>query len=175
MNLSSLTDAIAAPLVIIPLCNGIRFTVGEFSPDLLQGSDIMKKLTFMFIAAAAFALTACGGKGESSAAAIAAGEPSQRIDYFASHGWEVEEVSEQSVTIPHSFSAVYEEYALMQDRQGLPLRKYAGRNARLFTYEVKNYSPDSKKMLAELLVCDNTAVASMVYSEDSGSIKMPVS
>ena len=87
----------------------------------------------------------------------------------------MEEISERAVTIPSDFSAVYEEYALMQDRQGLPLRKYAGRNAKLFIYEVKNYSPDSKKMLAELLVCDDTAVASMVYSEDSGSIKLPVS
>ena len=135
----------------------------------------MKKLTFMFIAAAAFALTACSGRGDSSEAAIPAGESSQRIDYFASHGWEVEEISERTVTIPTEFSSVYEEYALMQDRQGLPLRKYAGRNAKLFVYEVKNYSPDSKKMLAELLVCDDTAVASMVYSEDSGSIKLPVS
>lgn len=135
----------------------------------------MKKLTFMLIAAAAFALTACGSRKDISEAVIAAGEPSQRIDYFASHGWEVEEISERCVTIPESFSSVYEEYALMQDKQGLPLRRYAGRNARLFVYEVKNYSPQNKKMLAELLVCDNTAVASMVYSEDSGSIKMPVS
>ena len=134
----------------------------------------MKKLTFMFITAAAFALTACGSRKNISEAVIAAGEPSQRIDYFASHGWEVEEISEKAVTIPSDFSEVYEEYAVIQDRQGLPLRKYAGRNAKLFTYAIKNYSPDSKKMLAELLVCDNTAVASMVYSEDSGSIRMPV-
>ena len=67
----------------------------------------MKKLTFMFIAAAAFALTACGGKGESSAAAIAAGEPSQRIDYFASHGWEVEEVSEQYRNYPPRIFPLY--------------------------------------------------------------------
>ena len=134
----------------------------------------MKKMIFM-AAAAAFALAACTANDDTSAVSIAAENAAQRIDYFASHGWEVEEISERAVTIPSDFSAVYEEYALMQDKQGLPLRRYAGRNARLFVYEVKNYSPQNKKMLAELLVCDNTAVASMVYSEDSGSIKMPVS
>jgi hypothetical protein len=134
----------------------------------------MRKIIFM-AAAAAFALAACTANDDTSAVSIAAKNAAQRISYFASHGWEVEEISERCVTIPESFSSVYEEYALMQDKQGLPLRRYAGRNARLFVYEVKNYSPQNKKMLAELLVCDNTAVASMVYSEDSGSIKMPVS
>ncbi len=106
---------------------------------------------------------------------MTAGDVSARIGYFASHGWEVEEISEKTVTIPAEFSGAYEEYALIQDRQGLPLRGYAGRNARLFVYEVKNYSPESRKMLAELLVCDDTAVASAVYSEDGVSLIMPVS
>lgn len=134
----------------------------------------MRKTIFM-AAAAAFALASCSTREPNTVSAVAAESAAQRISYFASHGWEVEEISERYVTIPENFSAVYEEYALMQDKQGLPLRRYAGRNARLFVYEVKNYSPQNKKMLAELLVCDNTAVASMVYSEDSGSIRMPVS
>ena len=134
----------------------------------------MNKLMFAMISAAAFALTACGRK-ESQTSVTAAGDISQRIGYFASHGWEVEEISEKNVDIPAVFSGIYEEYALMQDKQGLPLRSYAGRNAKLFVYEVKNYSPNGLKMLAELLVCDDKAVASMVYSEDGGSLKMPVS
>lgn len=105
---------------------------------------------------------------------VAASSVSERIEYFALHGWEVEEIGSKSVTIPTDFSQVYEEYALIQDKQGMPLREYAGENAQLYLYEVKNYSPESKNMLAELLVCDNTAVASMVYSEDGGSLKMPV-
>lgn len=107
--------------------------------------------------------------------AVAAASVAQRLDYFASHGWEVEEIGAKNVTIPEDFSTVYEEYASLQDKQGMPLREYVGRNAQLYVYEVKNYSPESRKMLAELLVCDDTAIASMVYSEDGGSIKMSVS
>lgn len=135
----------------------------------------MKKMYFTALAAAVFALTACGSEKRPSRPAVAAGDPSQRIGYFASHGWEVEEISESTVTIPAVFSGAYEEYALMQDRQGLPLREYAGREARLYVYKVKKYSPESRKMLAELLVCDDTAVASQIYSEDGGSITVPVS
>ena len=68
----------------------------------------MKKMIFM-AAAAAFALAACSGRDDISVSGIAVGDVSQRIGYFASHGWEVEEISEKTITIPESFSDVYEE------------------------------------------------------------------
>lgn len=108
-------------------------------------------------------------------AVVSAAAESDRIGYFASHGWEVEEIAGKDIIIPEEFSSAYEEYAVLQDKQGLPLREYAGRNGRLYVYEVKNYSPESRKMLAELLVCDDTAVASMVYSDDGGSLRLAVS
>ena len=135
----------------------------------------MKKLTFMVIAATAFALTACGKKEYIPIVGVDAGDVSARISYFASHGWEAEEISERDITVPAVFSDTYLEYVRMQDKQGLPLRKYAGRAAKLFVYEIKNYSPDNMKMLAELIVCDDTAAASMIYSEDGVSLRMPVS
>lgn len=141
----------------------------------------MKKLSFIvFAAAAASVLTvlilkADRGSDIPASPPIAASDVGERMDYFASHGWEVEEIDERSITIPVDFTQIYEEYAAIQDKQGLPLREYAGKNAKLYVYKVKNYSPESRNMLAELLVCDNTAVASMVYSEDGGKLKMSVS
>jgi len=106
---------------------------------------------------------------------VPAASAEQRTEYFALHGWEAEEIAEKKVIIPEDFSGIYEDYAAMQDKQGLPLRKYGGKNAVLYIYEIKNYSPRSCKMLAELLVCDNIAVASMVYSDDKGSVRLAVS
>lgn len=141
----------------------------------------MKKFTFLIISAtvltaAIFIAPERESSGDSeNTVEIAASNAGERIDYFASHGWEVEEIAGKNVTIPSEFSDVYEDYARIQDGQGLPLREYAGCSATLYVYNVKNYSPDNKKMLAELLVCDNKAVASMVYSEDGGSISCAVS
>lgn len=141
----------------------------------------MKKLSFLiFAAAAASVMTVLILKADKTpdipaSPPVSASDVAERMDYFASHGWEVEEIGEKSITIPTDFSQVYEEYAAIQDKQGLPLREYAGKNAKLYVYKVKNYSPESRNMLAELLVCDNTAVASMVYSEDGGKLKMSVS
>ena len=107
--------------------------------------------------------------------AVKAASLSERMEYFASHGWEVEELYSQQIEVPQKFDTAYDEYVQMQDKQGLPLRKYAGKAATLYVYEVKNYSPDDKKMLAELLVSDNIAIASMVYCEDCGSLRLSVS
>lgn len=134
----------------------------------------MNKLLTAVLSSAALALTACGRK-ETAAPVTAAADADQRIGYFASHGWEAVEISERDITIPTEFSDTYAEYVRMQDKQGLPLRKYTGRAAKLFVYEIKNYSPDNMKMLAELIVCDDTAAASMIYSEDGVSLRMPVS
>ncbi len=98
-----------------------------------------------------------------------ASDAEHRSAYFASHGWEVEELSVKDITIPTEFSGAYEEYAVIQDKQGLPLREYAGREAKIYTYSVKNYAPDNRDMYAELLVCDDTAIASVVYGDGSNS------
>ena len=142
----------------------------------------MKKRVFILAAvtaaAAVLIITAEHKKSvtdSESPEAPPAANVTERMDYFALHGWEVEEVAAKDIVIPEEFSSAYEEYVRMQDKQGLQLRKYVGRNAKLYVYDIKNYSPDSRKMLAELLVCDDIAVASMVYSEDGGSLRMPVS
>ncbi len=97
-----------------------------------------------------------------------------RISYFASHGWEAEEISCKNIKIPEKFSTSYEQYVEIQDKQGMPLREYAGRDAEIYIYEVKNYSPDNKKLHAELLVCDNTAIASVIYNEKDDSLLLAV-
>lgn len=99
----------------------------------------------------------------------------KRADYFALHGWEVEEISSKDITIPSEFSEEYEQYAALQDKQGMPLREYAGESGKLYVYEVKNYSPSDNQMFAELLVCDDTAIASLVYSDNGDGTKLSVS
>lgn len=106
---------------------------------------------------------------------VPAGTAGERISYFALHGWEAEEIAQKNITIPQSFTGAYGEYADIQDKQGLPLRSCAGREAVLYMYRIRNFSPDSRKLLAELIVCDDIAAASLIYSEDCGELRMSVS
>ena len=62
----------------------------------------------------------------------------------------------------------------LQDKQKLPLREYRGKNAELYTYRIKNYNPDNKNLLAELIVCDGNAVSSVIYAEDDAEYILSV-
>lgn len=105
---------------------------------------------------------------------IPAQTAAERINYFSMHGWEVEEISGKNIIIPAEFSGTYEEYAEIQDKQGLPLRECAGKNGILYVYSVRNYSPENMKMYAELITCEDKIAASLVYSEDGISVRIPV-
>lgn len=141
----------------------------------------MNKKTLIILMAAAAVIAAVilispDSRGESipEKTVLPASNAAERIDYFASHGWDVEEISGKDIIIPSQFSTAYDEYVEIQDKQGLPLRSFAGKEAQLYVYDVKNYSPENRKMLAELIVCDNIIAASLVYSDDGGSVRMSV-
>ena len=93
----------------------------------------MKKLTLLLIgtALAVGAVIVLGTvpryDDEPEEVFVPASTTAERMDYFASHGWETEEIAEKPVTIPAVFSQEYEEYARIQDKQGLPLRRFAGK------------------------------------------------
>jgi len=111
-------------------------------------------------------------KEQSEKENIPASSETERTGYFASHGWDVEEVAMKSVKIPLKFSDAYEEYAEIQDRQGLPLRDFAGHDAELYIYSVKNYKPQNQNLFAEMLVCNGIVTASLIYSEDGKSMRL---
>lgn len=141
----------------------------------MSKKHLFTALSLIFLSVGAVCVTLTKKhESEESEPFIFLSDAKDRIEYFASHGWEVAELSEKNIVIPSEFSEAYEEYVDVQDKQGLPLRSCAGKNAVLYTYEVRNYSPNDTNMLAELIVCENKAVASIVYSEDCGRIISPV-
>lgn len=99
-------------------------------------------------------------------ARVSARTSAERINYFSLHGWETEEIFSRDIVIPNEFSESYEVFAQLQDKQKLPLREYKGSNAVLYTYRIKNYNPDEKNLMAELIVCDGKAVSSAIYDEN---------
>ncbi|HOO07189.1 MAG TPA: hypothetical protein PLH83_11995 [Ruminococcus sp.] len=71
----------------------------------------MKKRTMLILSGTAALLAGIiffspDGKGERppESPSVSAATVSDRIDYFASHGWEVEEICGKFVTIPTEFS-----------------------------------------------------------------------
>ncbi len=60
----------------------------------------------------------------------------------------------QNITLPTVYNAAYEAYAALQERQGLPLREYAGRQATLYVYEER-----LQGALLTVITCEGEVVA----------------
>lgn len=93
----------------------------------------------------------------------------ERVAYLEEAGWQVdpEPVGALEVVIPQEFDAVYESYAMMQERQGFHLDRYKGDTAQKFTYRVTNY-PGGEEVLANLLIYKNRVIAADLCSAQLG-------
>ena len=110
--------------------------------------------------------------GRSAAAAdYRAQNAGQRLSFLSQFGWEVEEdpVEVSEVLIPGKFDRAFEEYNEMQKKQGLDLSKYAGRRAKRWTYEVKNYPgfENSGLVQANLFVYEGRVIGGDICSLES--------
>jgi hypothetical protein len=81
----------------------------------------------------------------------------QRIAYINSLGWECEDESQKSITIPSEFNDVYNQYNDIQKEQGFDLEKYKGQDAVLYTYNITNYK-SNKNVVADLIVIDGVLI-----------------
>ena len=82
-------------------------------------------------------------------------------------GWEVTLLSEREVVIPQEWTAPYEKYAQLQEKQGFALAECKGKAALLCTYAVENYG-GSEPVRAELLICEDRLAAGSLYALSGG-------
>ena len=94
---------------------------------------------------------------------------SDRIDFIAQFGWNVNQtpIEEVEITIPAEFDSVYVGYNDIQKEQGLNLAKYKGKEVVRYTYEVTNYEDYEGVVYVNLLVYRNKIVGGDICSADS--------
>ncbi len=140
-------------------------------------------LSVLLVACAAVGLVAAGRSVSAavirsdSGFSYLAGDASQRINFLAQFGWELEEdpVEVSEVIIPAEFDSAYEGYNELQKQHGLDLAKYSGRRAKRWTYEVKNYpgyENEEGLIQANIFVLDGEVIGGDVCSlEPDGFIQ----
>ena len=84
-----------------------------------------------------------------------------REAYLNIKGWDVEEISCETVKVPEKFEGIYEEYAKAQEKQKLPLDNFKGKEVQRFLYSVNNYDSENK-VCAELLISENRLIAAAI-------------
>jgi len=95
-----------------------------------------------------------------------------RIKFLANFGWEVEVKALESVevSIPVTFSPVYEKYNEIQIAQGFDLKKYSGKRVGRWTYLVTNY-PDIDadrgiQVYANIIIYKDTVIGGDISSTE---------
>ncbi len=98
-----------------------------------------------------------------------------RVAFLASLGLEVqaEPCEEEEIKIPSEFDRIFAAYNEIQRSQGLNLAKYAGRRAKRYSYEVKNFGT-GEKVLASLIVYKNRVIAGDICSAENGGYVLPL-
>ena len=72
-------------------------------------------------------------------------------------GWDASLFATQTVIVPDE-DAVYTDYASLQRVQNLPLDRFAGKRAVLYTYTLRDSS-----LCAELLIADGVIIGAQCY------------
>ncbi len=85
-------------------------------------------------------------------------------------GWEVTPLAERDITVPTEFNETYAAYAQLQAKQGLPLRRFKGCSATLYTYAVENYGGE-QPVRAELLISGGQLIAGSLYTAEQGGFQ----
>ncbi len=92
--------------------------------------------------------------------------PEDRVRLLESYGWQVKEepIEFMEVQIPEEFDEVYEKYNDIQLGQGMDLKKYAGKRAMRYSYQITNYPTGETDIIANILIYKNKLIGGDICS-----------
>ncbi len=92
----------------------------------------------------------------------------QRIAFIQGLGYEpLEEcIERKTITIPESFSSVYEQYNLIQKQAGFDLSEYKGVKAEIYVYKVQTPKGREGETVANLIVYNNRIIGGDISSRE---------
>lgn len=104
---------------------------------------------------------------------LKASNAEERTAFLSQFGWEIDEDPAEvaEVLIPAEFDEVYEKYNAIQKEQELDLLPYAGKRAKRWTYNIKNYPGYEGRdgvVQANILVYEGAVIGGDVCSTELG-------
>ncbi len=88
---------------------------------------------------------------------IPAATETERTAFLRSCGWDASLFATQTVIVPGE-DTIYHDYAALQRVQNLPLDRFTGERAMLYTYTLRDSS-----LCAELLIADGELIGAQCY------------
>jgi len=89
------------------------------------------------------------------------------INFLSQFGYETEAKSVKTfeIEIPKEFNSIFEEYNELQRSQGLNLKRYAGKDATVYVFKIKNYEYDGE-VFATLFIRNERIIGGDICSKD---------
>lgn len=90
----------------------------------------------------------------------------KRTEFLKSFGWDIsaEPLETVDVQLPSESDEVIEMYNQIQTAQGLDIKKYLGKKAVRYTYEVKNYPGKPENIRANIIMYKDKLIAGDICS-----------
>ncbi len=107
------------------------------------------------------ALVLLFGGGDSSTPTVSTvSSNDDRVQFLASHGWEVvtSPVQTSQVRIPAEANEVFQRYNALQKSMGYDLSEFAGKTVMRYVYTVKNYPGATEPVYATILISNNQVI-----------------
>ncbi len=119
----------------------------------------------ILVSALALALVLPGCHADSQQP-IPAETEEQRLAYLTELGWTVnaQPIETLDLQLPASLEGDWENYAALQDQQGLPFRQFAGQTVRRYTYTVTNFPNVERGVQVNLYVSGGQLIGGDVIS-----------
>ncbi|MBR5534216.1 MAG: DUF4830 domain-containing protein [Ruminiclostridium sp.] len=91
-----------------------------------------------------------------------------RVAYLEGYGWITGEdpAAVEEILLPETFGEDYQEYLSLQSGQGFDLESYAGKTAKRYTYQIKNYPGLQENIWASILVYKKTVIGGEVFCNE---------
>ncbi len=114
-------------------------------------------------------LAAKGGDVEASTPSISytgIASNNDRIQFVSQFGWRVSEMpaESQEVLIPKNFDDVLQQYNELQMKQGLDLKKYAGKRVMRYSYRIENYGENQSDVFIDMFVYKGKVIGGDIHS-----------
>ena len=121
----------------------------------MEKNHNLRRLTALCCAMALLiASTGCGGK-KKEAEPIPASTNEERLTYLGELGWQVdpEPLETLALQLPQNLEGDYSAYLKLQEEQGMPFARCAGKTASRYTYKINNYPGYEGPVQVNLWVC----------------------
>lgn len=138
--------------------------------------SLSKKTIVALIAGVILVIFVCGEFSAAKQNEIPAKTNAERLEFISELNIKSEESAyeEKSLKIPNVFGEVYKSYNSIQKKAGFDLSAFAGCEAKIYSYKIKNSKEFGNNAFVHLIVYKNCVIGGDISSSELAGFMLPL-